>query len=61
MRQVTVAATDLFRVAADEYGDAEQWWRIARANRLVDPRLPGLTTLLIPPAGAVGRSATPDR
>jgi nucleoid-associated protein YgaU len=47
-RTVTVTATTLFHVAAAQYGDASQWWRIARANQITDPRISGVTTLTIP-------------
>ena len=46
--RIQVTATTLFRVAAEQYGDATQWWRLARANGLSDPVLPGLVTLSIP-------------
>ena len=48
MRRITVAGGDLFRIAADELGDATQWVRIASLNGLVDPKLQGLRDLLIP-------------
>lgn len=48
MRVVTVVGGDLFRVAADELGDATQWSRIAAANGLSDPRLAGVVQLRIP-------------
>ena len=38
----------MFRIAADELGDATQWVRIARLNRLKDPVLAGVVTLLLP-------------
>ncbi len=48
MRRITVAGGNLFRIAADELGDATQWVRIARLNRLKDPVLTGVVTLLLP-------------
>ncbi len=48
MRQVTVAGGDLFRIAAEQLGDATQWIRIAQLNGLSDPMLTGVTTLRIP-------------
>ena len=48
MRTLTVAGGDLFRIAADQLGDATQWIRIAKLNALPDPVLTGLVTLLIP-------------
>lgn len=49
MRSITVVGGTLFRVAADELGDATQWIRIAQANGLSDPMLSGVVTLRIPP------------
>lgn len=46
--QITVQNADLFRIAAQAYGDATQWYRIAAANFLFDPIVPGPITLLIP-------------
>lgn len=47
-KTIQVTATTLYHVAAAQYGDATQWWRIARANGLTDPVIPGLLTLTIP-------------
>ena len=52
MRTLTVAGGNLFRLAADQLGDATQWILIAQLNNLTDPVLSGLVTLAIP---------TPDR
>ncbi len=46
---LTVAGGNLFRIAAQELGDATQWNRIAAANGLWDPFLDGVLTLTIPP------------
>ena len=48
MRTVVVAGTNLFVVAAQELGDATQWYRIALANGLTDPMVFGLASLQIP-------------
>ncbi len=48
MRTIMVAGTNLFAVAAQELGDATQWYRIAMSNDLSDPMLFGLQTLQIP-------------
>lgn len=48
MRTVTVSATNLFRLAAIELGDPLQWVAIARCNRLKDPMIDTLITLVIP-------------
>lgn len=48
VRTILVAGTDLFTVAAQELGDATQWYRIAALNDLDDPMVFGLTTLRIP-------------
>lgn len=47
-RTVTVSATTLFQVAADELGDATQWTRLARLNGLTDPFITGIVTLRVP-------------
>ncbi len=48
MRTITVAGGNLFRIAAEELGDATQWIRIARLNGLSDPMLTGVVTLRLP-------------
>jgi hypothetical protein len=45
---VTVAGGNLFRVAAEQLGDATQWYRIARVNGLTDPFIQGTVTLTLP-------------
>lgn len=55
--KVTVAGGNLFRLAAEHYGDHTQWVRIARANGLRDPFLVGLHTLTIPPKRKTSTSA----
>jgi nucleoid-associated protein YgaU len=49
VQKITVAGGNLFALAAQYLGDATQWIRIARANRLSDPQLVGVTTLVMPP------------
>lgn len=51
-KTVTVSATTLFHVAAEQLGDATQWNRIAALNGLWDPVITGLTTLKIPAVNA---------
>ena len=48
MYNILVAGTNLFAVAAQELGDATQWFRIAALNGLTDPMVFGLATLQIP-------------
>ncbi len=48
MRTITVVGGNLFRIAAEQLGDATQWIRIAQLNRLSDPMLSGVNSLLIP-------------
>ncbi len=48
MKTITVAGGNLFRVAAEQLGDATQWICIAQLNNLSDPMLSGVVTLLIP-------------
>lgn len=47
-KKITAMNTTLYRVAADEYGDASQWEVIAKANRLTDPVITSAITLSIP-------------
>ena len=56
MRTLQFAGTDLFTIAAQELGDATQWYRIATLNGLSDPMIFGLVTLQIPDfdVGATG-------
>jgi nucleoid-associated protein YgaU len=48
MQTVTVAGGNLFQLAAQQLGDATQWIRIAQLNKISDPVLLGVTTLMIP-------------
>lgn len=48
MHTTTVVGGNLFRIAAEQLGDATQWIRIAQLNALSDPMLTGVVTLLIP-------------
>ncbi len=48
MRTFTTAGGNLFRIAAEQLGDATQWIRIAQLNQLSDPMLTGLVTLKLP-------------
>ena len=48
MRAITVAGGNLFRIAAEQLGDATQWVRIARLNGLSDPVLTGVVALRLP-------------
>jgi nucleoid-associated protein YgaU len=46
---VNVAAGNLFKLAAQIYGDATQWNRLAEANGMTDFIVPGPVRLLVPP------------
>jgi len=48
MRSITVAGGNLFRIAAEQLGDATQWIRIAQLNGITDPMLSGVLALRIP-------------
>lgn len=48
-KSVTKAGGNLYRVAADEYGDAMGWTAIANANGTTDPVLTGVNEVVIPP------------
>lgn len=52
MKTIVVSNTNLFRIAATELGSALQWVAIANINRLNDPMIQDLTTLIIPPPSA---------
>lgn len=45
---VQVTGGNLFRIAAEVYGDATYWIYIAQANKLSSPVITGLTTLVLP-------------
>ena len=47
-RTTRVSGTTLFHVSADYFGDASQWYRIAKLNGLLDPWIGPLTELRIP-------------
>ncbi|OYV50750.1 MAG: hypothetical protein B7X10_01115 [Burkholderiales bacterium 21-58-4] len=47
-KTVTTGGGNLYELAAQHYGDASQWTRIAAANNLTDPQLTGINTLVIP-------------
>lgn len=46
---VVTAGGNLFTIASKAYGDATAWTGIAKANKLTDPALVGVQTLVIPP------------
>jgi hypothetical protein len=48
MRTVVVAGGNLFDLALQYLGSADQWNRIAQENGLIDPFLTGIVTLNIP-------------
>ena len=48
MQMITVVGGNLFQLAAAHLNDATQWVRIAQANKLSDPMLTGIVTLVIP-------------
>jgi nucleoid-associated protein YgaU len=54
VQTITVPSGNLFAIAAQQYGDATQWNRIAAANNMTDPFFTGQTTLTIPPADPAG-------
>ena len=47
-RTLTIAGGNLFRIAAEQLGDATQWVRIAQLNHQTDPFIAGLTSLQLP-------------
>ena len=53
-QQITVAGGNLFQLAAQYLGSAEQWYRLAQVNGLTDPMITGTVTLTIPPTNSTG-------
>jgi len=47
-KTITVGGGDLYTIAAQHYGDASRWTDIAAANKLTDPVLTGINTIIIP-------------
>lgn len=47
--KITVVGSNLYALAAVHLGDATQWIRIAQLNRLSDPVVTGVVTLVLPP------------
>jgi hypothetical protein len=45
---VVVSGGNLFGLAAKYLNDATQWIRIAQANKISDPQLTGINTIIIP-------------
>lgn len=52
MRTITVAGGNLFELAMQYLGSADQWNRIAQANGLIDPIISGVVTLNVPSTDA---------
>lgn len=47
-KTITIGGGDLYTIAAQHYGDASRWTEIAAANKLTDPVLTGINTIVIP-------------
>jgi hypothetical protein len=45
---VVVSGGNLFALAGQYLNDATQWIRIAQANKISDPQLTGINTIVIP-------------
>jgi hypothetical protein len=45
---ITSAGGNLFGMAAQAYKDATAWTTLARANKLTDPQLTGVNTIMVP-------------
>jgi hypothetical protein len=59
-RTITIAGGNLFQIAAQELGDAQQWNRIAALNGLTDFMVSGVVTLQIPPSIPNLLASNPD-
>lgn len=46
---ITAAGGNLYGMAAQAYNDATAWTTLARANKLNDPQLTGVNTIVVPP------------
>lgn len=46
---ITAAGGNLYGMAAQAYNDATAWTTLARANKLTDPQLSGVNTIVVPP------------
>lgn len=46
---ITAAGGNLYGMAAKAYNDATAWTTLARANKLTDPQLTGVNTIVVPP------------
>ncbi len=45
--------SNLFEIAATQFGSALQWINIARTNRLTDPMLSGQNKISVPPYASI--------
>jgi hypothetical protein len=52
MQTITVAGGNLYALALQYLGSADQWNRIAQLNGLIDPIITGIVTLQIPSVDA---------
>lgn len=48
MKTIVAAGGNLYQIALEQLGSAEQWNRIAQLNGLIDPVITGIVTLKIP-------------
>lgn len=60
VKTITVINGSLFKIALDEYGDADYWTVIADANNIQDPYLTGEITLIIPPKPSTDPGGVPS-
>lgn len=60
MKLVTLPSPNLYRVAAEELGDATKWVQIAQLNGVHSPFLKGLVTLRLPDPAKPGTDGLPE-
>lgn len=48
VKTVTLSGSNLYQVAANQYGDATKWSSLASANKITDPQLTGINTIIVP-------------
>lgn len=57
---LTIAGGDLYRIAAEQYGDATLAVQLMQANGLSDPLLPAGPTTILLPATLAGTDGVPS-
>lgn len=48
LKTITLSGGNLYQVASDQYGDATKWDSLAMVNKISDPNLSGINTIIVP-------------